>query len=202
MIASRYIICLQTRRFGPIFQFQRSKRALQPRPGTRMEPQPNSAAAASGSPPDRRRFPRASRSALSNDAAFLPKQPLSPRAQDRRRKDLAMAFVNALGGEQACSELTMVAVRRAVELTVTAEVVRAGMLTGNLQSDITGLIKLENAARRAVLALGIKVEKPPARARGLELARQRWAEEAEKAKKVAREASATHTTEPPDGRAA
>jgi hypothetical protein len=50
------------------------------------------------------------------------------------------------------------------------------MLTGNLQSDITGLIKLENAARRAVLALGLRVEKPPARARDLELARQRWAE--------------------------
>jgi hypothetical protein len=142
-----------------------------------MEPQPNSAAAASGSPPDRRRFPRASRSALSNDAAFLPKQPLSPRAQDRRRKDLAMAFVNALGGEQACSELTMVAVRQAVELTVTAEVVRAGMLTGNLQSDITGLIKLENAARRAVLALGIKVEKAstPRRARASLLPRRRRA---------------------------
>jgi hypothetical protein len=168
-----------------------------------MEPQPNSAAAASGSPPDRRRFPRASRSALSNDAAFLPKQPLSPRAQDRRRKDLAMAFVNALGGEQACSELTMVAVRRAVELTVTAEVVRAGMLTGNLQSDITGLIKLENAARRAVLALGIKVEKPRGGDGGLTIARARWEEQRaqEKAKKAG-EAATSRITEPaPDDRA-
>jgi hypothetical protein len=169
-----------------------------------MEPQPNSAAAASGSPPDRRRFPRASRSALSNDAAFLPKQPLSPRAQDRRRKDLAMAFVNALGGEQACSELTMVAVRRAVELTVTAEVVRAGMLTGNLQSDITGLIKLENAARRAVLALGLKVEPPPAKtSRGLEVARARWEEQRaqEKAKKAREATTAKDTEVPPDDRA-
>jgi hypothetical protein len=139
---------------------------------------------------------------LSNDAAFLPKQPLSPRAQDRRRKDLAMAFVNALGGEQACSELTMVAVRRAVELTVTAEVVRAGMLTGNLQSDITGLIKLENAARRAVLALGIKVEKPRGGDGGLTIARARWEEQREKAKKAG-EAAASKNTEPaPDDRAA
>jgi hypothetical protein len=167
-----------------------------------MEPQPNSAAAASGSPPDRRRFPRASRSALSNDAAFLPKQPLSPRAQDRRRKDLAMAFVNALGGEQACSELTMVAVRRAVELTVTAEVVRAGMLTGNLQSDITGLIKLENAARRAVLALGIKVEKPRGGDGGLTIARARWEEQREKAKKAGEAATSKNTEPAPDDRAA
>jgi hypothetical protein len=168
-----------------------------------MEPQPNSAAAASGSPPDRRRFPRASRSALSNDAAFLPKQPLSPRAQDRRRKDLAMAFVNALGGEQACSELTMVAVRQAVELTVTAEVVRAGMLTGNLQSDITGLIKLENAARRAVLALGIKVEKPRGGDGGLTIARARWEEQRaqEKAKKAGEAATSRNTEPAPDDRA-
>jgi hypothetical protein len=165
-----------------------------------MEPQPNSAAVADVSPPDRRRFPRASRSALSNNAAFLPRAPLSPRAQDRRRKDLAMAFVNALGGEQACSELTMVAVRRAVELTVTAEVVRAGMLTGNLQSDITGLIKLENAARRAVLALDLKVEPAPKTSRGLVV---RWeAQRAQaKATKEAGEASATKDTEATDDRA-
>lgn len=105
------------------------------------------------------------------------------------------------------NDLTQVMVRRAAELTVAAEVVRAGMLTGNLQSDITGLIKLENAARRAVLALGIKVAKPRGDAGGLTIARARWEEQRaqEKAKKAAtevREATATHTTEPPDDRAA
>jgi hypothetical protein len=167
-----------------------------------MEPQPNSAAVAAVSPPARRRFPRASRSALSNDPAFLAKQPLSPRAQDRRRKDLAMAFVNALGGEQACSELTMVAVRRAVELTVTAEMTRAAVLTGSLQGlVIADLIKLENAARRAVLALGIKLEKPRGGDGGLTIARARWEEQQEQAK--AREATTAKDTEaPPDDRSA
>jgi hypothetical protein len=157
-----------------------------------MEPQPNSVAVVAGSPPVRRRFPRASRSALSNDPAFLAKQPLSPRAQDPRRRDLITAFLSALG-TTGLNDLTQVMVRRAAELTVAAEVVRAGMLTGNLKSDITGLIKLENAARRAVIALGIKVEPPPARARGLELARQRWAEDAERERKA-------KATEVPDGR--
>jgi hypothetical protein len=66
-------------------------------------------------------------------------------------------------------------------LTVAAEVVRAGMLTGNLQSDITGLIKLENAARRAVLAFGIKVEPPPAPPRFSPMKALREAEAAGKA---------------------
>jgi hypothetical protein len=143
------------------------------------------------------------RSALTNSVAYLPKQPLSPRALDRRRKDLAMAFVNALGGEQACSELTMVAVRRCAELQAMCEMARANMLNG-VPTDMLALVRLEGVAARAIRALGLKVEPPPARARGLELARQRWAEEAEKAEKAenAREASATHTTESPDGRVA
>jgi hypothetical protein len=139
------------------------------------------------------------RSRASNDPKYIPKQP-NLRAQDRRRRDLITAFLTALGPE-AVNDLTQVMVRRAAELTVAAEVVRAGMLTGNLQSDITGLIKLENAARRAVLALGLRIEPPPAKARGLTLARARWAEaetkKAEKAKTTAGEA--THTTEAPDG---
>src|SRR5258708_912603 len=122
------------------------------------------------------------RSRTTNDPRHLQKQP-NLRAQDRRRRDLIAAFLSALG-PSGLNDLTQVMVRRAAELTVAAEVVRAGMLTGNLQSDITGLIKLENAARRAVLALGIRVEPPPARARGLELARLRWAEEAERERKA------------------
>jgi hypothetical protein len=169
-----------------------------------MEPQPNSAAVAAGSLPDRRRFPRASRSALSNDAAYLPKQPLNPRALDRRRKDLAMAFVNALGGEQACSELTMVAVRRCAELQAMCEMARANMLNG-VPTDMLALVRLEGVAARAIRQLGI--QPPPAKARGngLALARRRWAEaEAKKkAETEAREASAAQSTEgPSDGRAA
>jgi hypothetical protein len=164
-----------------------------------MESQPNSVAVAAGSPPVRRRFPRASRSALSNDPAFLAKQPLSPRAQDRRRRDLITAFLSALGGEQACSDLTMVAVRRAAELQAMCEMARANMLNGQ-PTDMLALVRLEGVAARAIRALGIKVEPPPAKARGLELARQRWAENAERAKRDAEKASATKPVEAPDGR--
>jgi hypothetical protein len=140
------------------------------------------------------------RSRMTNDLRHLQKQP-NPRAQDRRRRDLITAFLTALGPE-AVNDLTQVMVRRAAELTVACEVVRAGMLAGNLQSDITGLIKLENAARRAVLALGIKVEKPRGGDGGLTIARARWEEQREKAKKAG-EAAASKNTEPaPDDRAA
>jgi hypothetical protein len=139
------------------------------------------------------------RSRASNDPKYIPKQP-NLRAQDRRRRDLIAAFLAALGPD-AVNDLTQVMVRRAAELTVAAEVVRAGMLTGNLQSDITGLIKLENAARRAVLALGLRIEPPPAKARGLEIARQRWRDaEAKQAEKAKTAGEATLATEgPPDG---
>jgi hypothetical protein len=87
-------------------------------------------------------------------------------------------------------------VRRAAELTVAAEVVRAGMLTGN-QNDIAGLIKLENAARRAVLALGLKGPnvKLAASLRTSELRRERWADQdrAKKAAAKAREATERNT---------
>src|SRR5258708_1873099 len=140
------------------------------------------------------------RSRASNDPKYIPKQP-NLRAQDRRRRDLIAAFLAALGPD-AVNDLTQVMVRRAAELTVAAEVVRAGMLTGNLQSDITGLIKLENAARRAVLALGIKVEKPRGGAGGLTIARARWEEQREKAKKAGEAATSKNTEPAPDDRAA
>jgi hypothetical protein len=142
----------------------------------------------SGSPPP------ATRSAQTNDPKFLPKQPLSRRAVDRRRKDLVEAFVNALGGEQACSDLTLVAVRRAAELQAMCEMARANMLNGQ-PTDMLALIRLEGCASRAVRLLGIKVEKPPPKALGLTLARQRWAEQ--DAREAARKAKAT---EAPDGR--
>jgi hypothetical protein len=96
----------------------------------------------------------------------------------------------------------MVAVRRAAELQAMCEMARANMLNGQ-PTDMLALVRLEGVAARAVRALGLKTEPPPAKARGLELARRRWAEaEAAKAKRAVRE-PATHMTEPelPDDRA-
>ena len=86
----------------------------------------------------------------------------------------------------------------------------APLLTNMLNSqplDRLALVREEGVAARAIRQLGIKIEPPPAKARGngIELARQRWAEEAEKAKKAteAREATTAKDTEvPPDDRAA
>jgi hypothetical protein len=136
-----------------------------------MEPQPNSTASATGSLPVRRRFPRASRSALSNDPAFLAKQPLSPRAQDRRRRDLITAFLAALG-PAGVTDLTQVMVRRAAELTTAVEMARADMLNG-VPTDMLALVRLEGVAARAVRVLGVRVEPVKApKGRG-ELARLR-----------------------------
>jgi hypothetical protein len=143
----------------------------------------------SESPPPR------TRSRATNDVRYLPRV-TNPRAQDRRRRDLITTFLSALA-PFGMNDLTQVMVRRAAELTVAAEVVRAGMLTGN-QNDIAGLIKLENAARRAVLALGLKVEAPKT-PRGLQRARERWAQ-AEEAHRAASEVAAKPAnTEPPNG---
>jgi hypothetical protein len=80
------------------------------------------------------------------------------------------------------------------------EMARANMLNGQ-PVDMLALVRLEGVAARAVRLLGIKVEPPPAKARGLELARQRWAESAERAKRTD-ERSSVVKTEPelPDGR--
>ena len=91
------------------------------------------AAKSPGSAPKDVRKRRQGRAHTTNDPKFLPRQPLSLRAIDRRRKDLVGAFLAALG-PSGVNDLTQVMVRRAAELTVAAEVVRAGMLTGNLQS--------------------------------------------------------------------
>jgi hypothetical protein len=145
------------------------------------------------------------RSRASNDPKYIPKQP-NLRAQTRRRRDLITAFLSALG-PSGLNDLTQVMVRRAAELTVAVEMARADMLNG-VPTDMLALVRLEGVASRAVRQLGLRVEPPPARARGLEIARLRWeAQRAqEKAKKAATEAageaSATHTPEPSDGRAA
>jgi hypothetical protein len=140
--------------------------------------------------------PPASRSRSTNDPRFLPKQPLSRRALDRRRKDLVSSFLAALGGPEAVNDLAMLQVRRCAELQAMCEMARANMLNG-VATDMLALVRLEGVAARALRLLGIKVEQPPARARGLELARQRWAEQAQERARKAGGATA-NLTEPPN----
>jgi hypothetical protein len=141
----------------------------------------------SGSPPP------ATRSRSTNDPRYLPKQP-NPRAQDRRRRDLITAFVNALGGKDAVNDLAMLQVRRCAELQAMCEMARANMLNG-VPTDMLALVRLEGVAARSLRLLGLKKIEPPPRARGLELARLRWAEDAERERKAKAKA-----TEAPDGR--
>jgi len=81
--------------------------------------------------------------------------------QGRRRRDLVTIFINAIGGRAAASELQLVQIRKAAELTVAAETVRARVLVGDPAVNVADLVRLEGEARRAVRALGIK---PQARA--------------------------------------
>jgi tagatose-1,6-bisphosphate aldolase non-catalytic subunit AgaZ/GatZ len=74
----------------------------------------------------------------------------------RRRRDLIDAFVAALGGAGACTDVTMVAVVRAAELTAVAEEARAAALKGDPTVDLGSLVRIEGAADRAVRALGLK----------------------------------------------
>jgi len=75
-------------------------------------------------------------------------------AAARRQRDLVSIFIEAVGGPSAVSELQLIAVRRAAELTATAEMVRAAVLSG-VSADYGTLIRLESESRRAVRALGI-----------------------------------------------
>jgi hypothetical protein len=130
---------------------------------------------------------------------------LTRQAQARRRHDLIRTFVNALGGPDAVGEMAMLQIKKAAELLSLAESVRASMI-GDPTRDVTGLVRLEGEARRTLRSLGIKTEAPSrTAARVAELREARWAEQdRQRAAQAAarREASATHTTEPPDGRAA
>ena len=109
----------------------------------------------------------------------------------------------ALGG--SVTELVAVQIRKCAELLTMAEGIRAGALGGTPQTsgDLMALIRIEGEARRCLKTLGIKVEPAPKPSGGLTIARARWEEQrAQEQAKKAREASATHTPEPPDGRAA
>jgi hypothetical protein len=97
------------------------------------------------------------RARATNDPAYVSRAS-SYRAQSRRRRDLVAIFLDALGG--TATDLQMVQLRKAAELTVAAETLRARVLAGDA-SDLDTLVKLEGEARRAVRALGIKSGPPP-----------------------------------------
>jgi hypothetical protein len=79
----------------------------------------------------------------------------TPLRQSRRRNDLIRMFIEALPD---VTDLALVAVKRAAELTCAAERARALILTSPsvLATDLEMLSRLEGAAARAVRALGIK----------------------------------------------
>jgi hypothetical protein len=150
-----------------------------------MHPQSTAAATAAEPPHSKRRL---GRSRSTNNPSFLPRKPLSPFQAARRQRDLVAAFVNALGG--SVTELVAYQIRKCAGLLTMAEGIRAGALGGTPQTsgDLMALIRIEGEARRCLKTLGIKTEPPPARARGLELARLRWAEDAERERKAKAEA--------------
>jgi hypothetical protein len=163
-----------------------------------MDPQPNATAAAAVTPSSKKRNGRAR---VSNDPAFLPKETPSLFAQGRRRRDLVEGFLSALGGPEAVSPVVAMQVRRAAELVTAAEMVRADMLNGQ-PTDMLALVRLEGTASRAVRGLGIRLEKPRGGDGGLSLARARWEEQREQAKKASEATTAKDTEVPPDDRSA
>jgi hypothetical protein len=82
----------------------------------------------------------------------------TPLRQTRRRRDLIRMFVTAIGPD-AVTDLMLVTVRKAAELTVAAEAARAAVLNGgSCAADLDMLVKLEGEARRTVRALGLKLD--------------------------------------------
>jgi hypothetical protein len=123
-----------------------------------MEPMPETSDLAQRKPATGRltREQKMGRSKTTNKPGYL--APLTPLRQTRRRRDLINLFIAALGGPDAVTDLTLVAVKRAAELTCASERARALILTSPsvLATDLEMLSRLEGAASRAVRALGIK----------------------------------------------
>jgi hypothetical protein len=93
------------------------------------------------------------RSKTTNKPGYL--APLTPLRQTRRRRDLIRMFIAAIGPE--AGDLALVQVRKAAELTVAAEGLRAAVLNGGSNAATwDALIKLDGEARRAIRALGLK----------------------------------------------
>jgi hypothetical protein len=109
-------------------------------------------------------------------------------ALGKRLRDLADGFAERLGGWPALSVTTAAAVRKAAELVAISEQMRRDALRNGC-TDPDRLLRFEGISSRAVRQLGLRGEPPPARARGLEIARLRWAEEAEKARKATEKAN-------------
>jgi hypothetical protein len=94
---------------------------------------------------------------------FFALNTLNPRVRNRRRRDLIAMLIDGLGGPGAVSDMALVTVRKAAELTLVAETVRAEVLNGRVV-DPTALVRLEGEARRAVRALGLKtIDQPKSR---------------------------------------
>jgi hypothetical protein len=122
-------------------------------------------------------------------------------ALGKRLRDLADAFAEQLGGWAALSVTAAAGVRRAAELQAMCEMARANMLNG-VPTDMLALVRLEGVAARAIRALGIKLAKPRGGDGGLTIARARWEEQREKAKKAGEATTSKNTEPPPDDRAA
>jgi hypothetical protein len=105
---------------------------------------------------------RKGRSRATNDPFFASRCTIGRKAQARRRRDLVAIFLDSLAADGPPSDLMLVAVRRAVELTLACEVQRAIVLNGsNNAAGLDALIKLEGECRRAMRALGLN--KPEAK---------------------------------------
>jgi hypothetical protein len=76
----------------------------------------------------------------------------------RRRRELIAVYTAALGGAESLSEGQRIDIRKAAELTALAEQARARAMREGITGagDLADMVKLENAAARAVKALGIK----------------------------------------------
>jgi hypothetical protein len=99
---------------------------------------------------DSRVLPAKNRARATNNPFRVLDAP-NPRVRDRRRRDLIALLLEWLGGPGAVSDMALVTVRKAAELTVVAETVHAEMLSGHVV-DPTVLVRLEGEARRAVRA--------------------------------------------------
>jgi hypothetical protein len=120
----------------------------------------------------------------------------------KRARKLATELARGFGA--GITEVQRRACEQAGMLAALAEDLAARRLAGQ-PVPFDELLRAEGCAKRAIRAVLDECPAPPAKARGLEVARQRWAEEAENAKKAteAREATTAKDTEvPPDDRAA
>jgi hypothetical protein len=95
------------------------------------------------------------RARVTNNPSFLAGT-VTPRAQARRHRDIVRILLKAIGPE--VTDLMLIAVKRAAELTLASEHARAVLLTSSSigPNDLEMLTRLEGAALRAVRALGIR----------------------------------------------